>query len=65
MKRLEKVKIFVVNILMDIDKVKIFGVCMKVGFMSKFVELEKVEKEKMKVKVEKIKLYGINCFINC
>lgn len=49
---------------MDTDKVKIFGAKFKVDSTSKLAELEKAEKLKMKEKVDKIKKYGINCFIN-
>lgn len=49
---------------MDIDKIKIFGFWVRVDFMVKVVEIEYVEKEKMKEKVECIFKYGINCFIN-
>ena len=49
---------------MDSDKVKIFGAKFKVKSTSKLAELEKAEREKMKNKVEKIKKFNINCFVN-
>ncbi|GMF01071.1 unnamed protein product [Ambrosiozyma monospora] len=49
---------------MDTDKVKIFGAKIKVDGTSKLADLEKAEKAKMKNKVEKIKKFGINVFVN-
>ncbi|CAK7895957.1 T-complex protein 1 subunit beta [[Candida] anglica] len=63
-KKIHNAKILVANTSMDTDKVKIFGAKFKVDSTSKLAELEKAEKTKMKEKVEKIKKYGINCFIN-
>ncbi|CAN3502797.1 T-complex protein 1 subunit beta [Diutina catenulata] len=57
-------KILIANTSMDTDKVKIFGAKFKVDSTSKLAELEKAEKTKMKEKVEKIKSFGANCFIN-
>jgi T-complex protein 1 subunit beta len=63
-KEIGPVKILIANTSMDTDKVKIFGAKFKVDSTSKLAELEKAEKMKMKAKVEKIKKFGINCFIN-
>ncbi len=63
-KKISDCKILIANTSMDTDKVKIFGAKFKVDSTSKLAELEKAEKTKMKEKVEKIKKYGINCFIN-
>lgn len=63
-KKIEKAKILIANTSMDTDKVKIFGAKFKVDSTSKLAELEKAEKEKMKNKVEKIKKFGVNVFIN-
>ena len=63
-KRLENANILVANTAMDTDKIKIFGARVKVESTGKLAELEKAEREKMKMKVERIKAHGINCFIN-
>lgn len=63
-KKINNAKILIANTSMDTDKVKIFGAKFKVDSTSKLAELEKAEKEKMKAKVEKIKKFGVNCFIN-
>lgn len=63
-KKVENAKILIANTSMDTDKVKIFGAKFKVDSTSKLAELEKAEKAKMKAKVEKIKNFGINVFIN-
>lgn len=63
-KKITNAKILIANTSMDTDKVKIFGAKFKVDSTSKLAELEKAEKLKMKNKVEKIKKYGINTFIN-
>lgn len=63
-KKVEDCKILIANTSMDTDKVKIFGAKFKVDSTSKLAELEKAEKSKMKTKVDKIKNFGINCFIN-
>lgn len=57
-------KILIANTSMDADKVKIFGSRMKVESTEQLAELERSEREKMKQKVDKIKSFGINCFIN-
>lgn len=63
-KKITNAKILIANTSMDTDKVKIFGAKFKVDSTSKLAELEKAEKLKMKNKVEKIKKFGINTFIN-
>lgn len=63
-KKIENCKILIANTSMDTDKVKIFGAKFKVDSTSKLAELEKAEKVKMRNKVEKIKKFDINCFIN-
>lgn len=63
-KRITNCKILIANTSMDTDKVKIFGAKFKVDSTSKLADLEKAEKLKMKEKVDKIKKFGINCFIN-
>lgn len=62
--KVENAKILIANTSMDTDKVKIFGAKFKVDSTSKLAELEKAEKVKMKAKVDKIKNYDINVFIN-
>ncbi|KAF6013824.1 T-complex protein 1 subunit beta [Brettanomyces bruxellensis] len=63
-KKIEDARILIANTPMDSDKVKIFGAKFKVKSTSKLAELEKAEREKMKSKVEKIKQFNINCFVN-
>ncbi|TID13549.1 hypothetical protein CANINC_004907 [Pichia inconspicua] len=63
-KKIENVKILIANTPMDTDKVKIFGAKFKVDSTAKLADLEKAEREKMKAKVEKIKKFGVNCFVN-
>lgn len=63
-KKIQNAKILVANTSLDTDKVKIFGAKFKVDSTSKLAELEKAEKLKMKAKIEKIKKFGINVFIN-
>mmetsp|Transcript_43761 Transcript_43761/g.70068 ORF Transcript_43761/g.70068 Transcript_43761/m.70068 type:complete len:480 (-) Transcript_43761:1263-2702(-) len=63
-KRMENAKILVANTPMDTDKIKIYGSRVKVDSMDKVAEIEEEEKKKMKEKVEKIKQFGINVFIN-
>lgn len=57
-------KILIANTLMDTDKVKVFGAKFKVDSTLKLADLEKAEKTKMKDKVEKIKKYNANIFVN-
>lgn len=63
-KKVTNANILVANTSMDTDKVKIFGAKFKVDSTSKLAELEKAEKQKMKSKIDKIKKFGINVFIN-
>lgn len=63
-KKINDAKILVANTSLDTDKVKIFGAKFKVDSTSKLAELEKAEKTKMKNKIDKIKKFGINVFIN-
>lgn len=63
-KRITDARILVANTSLDTDKVKIFGAKFKVDLTSKLADLERAEKEKMKAKIEKIKKFGINVFIN-
>lgn len=63
-KEISPARILIANTSMDTDKVKIFGAKFKVDSTTKLAELEKAEKLKMKNKVDKIKKFGINCFIN-
>lgn len=63
-KKITNAKILVANTSMDTDKVKIFGAKFKVDSTSKLADLEKAEKLKMRNKIEKIKKFGINVFIN-
>ena len=63
-KKVENAKILIANTSMDTDKVKIFGAKFKVDSTAKLADLEKAEKLKMRNKVDKIKKFGINVFIN-
>lgn len=63
-KFLKKPKIMLANTSMDTDKIKIFGARVRVSSVTKVAEIESVEKEKMKNKVEKILKQNINLFIN-
>jgi len=62
--RIEKAKILVANTPMDTDKIKIYGSRVRVDSMMKVAEIEEAEKDKMRVKCQKIIDHGINCFIN-
>jgi len=42
---------------MDYDKIKIYGTKVKVDSMDKIAEIEAAEKQKMKIKVDKILKY--------
>lgn len=63
-KKIHNCNILIANTSMDTDKVKIFGAKFKVNSAAKLAELEKSEKEKMKAKVNKIKEFDTNCFVN-
>jgi T-complex protein 1 subunit beta len=62
--RIENAKILIANTAMDTDKIKIFGARIKVDTTGQLAELERAEREKMKMKVERIKAHGVNCFVN-
>lgn len=63
-KRIENAKILIANTPMDTDKIKVFGSRVRVDAVSKVAQLELAEKEKMKLKVEKILKHGCSVFIN-
>ncbi|OBA24329.1 hypothetical protein METBIDRAFT_52436 [Metschnikowia bicuspidata var. bicuspidata NRRL YB-4993] len=63
-KKICNARILIANTSLDTDKVKIFGAKFKVDSTLKLADLEKAEKLKMKAKVDKIKKFGINVFIN-
>ncbi len=63
-KRIENAKILVANTAMDTDKIKIYGSRVRVSDLDKVAEVEQVEKDKMKAKVDKILAHDINVFIN-
>ena len=55
----------IANTSMDADKIKIFGARVRMeNTLTGVAQVEAKEKEKMKKKVDKIKAYGINVFIN-
>lgn len=57
-------KILLANTSMDTDKIKMYGSRVRVDGLSKVAEIEKAEKEKMKLKVDKILQHQCNVFIN-
>lgn len=57
-------RILVANTPMDYDKIKIYGSRVKVDSFDKVSEIEQAEKEKMKMKVEKILAHKIDVFVN-
>lgn len=63
-KTVKNAKILIANTSMDTDKVKIFGAKFKVDSTAKLADLESAERVKMKNKIEKIKKFNINVFIN-
>jgi len=63
-KRVENARILIANTPMDTDKIKVFGSRVRVDAISKVAEMELVEKEKMKSKVQKICAHDCNVFIN-
>ena len=48
---------------MDTDKVKIYGARVRVDYMARVSQIETIEKEKMREKVQKIIGHGINYFV--
>eukprot|EP00834_Sanchytrium_tribonematis_P002925 NODE_101_length_19951_cov_0.932501.p2 type:complete len:522 gc:universal NODE_101_length_19951_cov_0.932501:13362-14927(+) len=63
-KEMTDCKILIANTPMDTDKIKVFGARVKADSTQQLADLERVEKEKMKTKVEKIKAHGVNVFVN-
>lgn len=63
-KRLENPLVLVANTAMDTDRIKIYGARVRVGALSSLADIERAEKEKMKMKVQKILEHKPNCFIN-
>merc|ERR1719453_2405580 len=63
-KVMQDCKIMVANCQMDTDKIKIYGARVKVDSFEAVAEIEQAEKDKMRVKVEKIAAHGCNVFIN-
>ena len=57
-------RILIANTPIDTDKIKVFGSRVKVDNISKVVEIELTEKEKMKHKVDLICAHVMNVFIN-
>ena len=54
----------IANTPMDTDKIKIYGTRVQVDSMDQVAAIEAAEKNKMKVKCEKVIEHGINVFIN-
>jgi T-complex protein 1 subunit beta len=63
-KKVTNAKILVANTSMDTDKIKIYGSRVRVDAMSKVAEIEEAEKDKMRVKCQKIIDHGITVFVN-
>lgn len=63
-KKITNAKIMIANTSMDTDKIKIHSATVKVDSVAKLAEIEKQERKKMKMKVEKILKHDINVFIN-
>ncbi len=63
-KRKDNPRVMICNTPMDHDKIKIFGSKVKVDSMTKVAEIEAAEKEKMKMKVDKILAHKPDVFIN-
>lgn len=57
-------KILVANTSMDYDKIKIFGSKVRVDSMQSVADIETAEKEKMKMKVQRILAHKPDVFIN-
>jgi T-complex protein 1 subunit beta len=62
--RVENARILLANTSMDTDKIKIYGSRVRVSELDQVAEIEAVEKEKMKAKVDKIVAHKCNVFIN-
>ena len=63
-KEMKDCTILIANTPMDTDKIKVFGARVKADSTLQLSQIERVEKEKMKTKVDKIKSHGINVFVN-
>jgi T-complex protein 1 subunit beta len=63
-RRLENARILIANTAMDADKIKVFGARVTADSPDQLAEVERAEREKMRVKVDHIKAHGINCFVN-
>jgi T-complex protein 1 subunit beta len=63
-KRIEGARILIANTPMDTDKAKVFGSKIKAESTAQLAEIERVERDKMRGKVQKIASTGVNCFIN-
>ena len=63
-RRKEGARVLVANTPMDYDKIKIFGARVKADSMERVAEIEAAEKEKMRLKVEKILAFRPDVFIN-
>eukprot|EP00835_Amoeboradix_gromovi_P006839 NODE_910_length_3155_cov_0.267343.p1 type:complete len:520 gc:universal NODE_910_length_3155_cov_0.267343:1383-2942(+) len=63
-KNMNNCNILIANTPMDTDKIKIFGARVKVSGTNELAELERVEKDRMKAKVDLIKSHDINVFVN-
>lgn len=57
-------KILIANTSMDTDKIKIYGSRVRVDSLNKVAEIEEAEKQKMRLKVDKILKHDCNVFIN-
>lgn len=57
-------KILIANTSMDQDKIKIFGSKICVNSIEDLADMEKIERDKMLMKIKNICSYNIDCFIN-
>lgn len=62
--RITNAKILIANTSMDTDKIKIYGSRVRVDSMNKVAEIEESEKQKMRLKVDKICQTNCTVFIN-
>ncbi|XP_054710311.1 T-complex protein 1 subunit beta-like [Uloborus diversus] len=63
-KRVENARILIANTPMDTDKVKVFGSRITLDSVAKLGDMELIENEKMKAKVDAFLKHNINVFIN-
>jgi T-complex protein 1 subunit beta len=63
-RRVENARLLIANTPMDYDKIKIYGTQVKADSMSAVAEIEAAEKEKMKLKVDRILAYKPTVFVN-